>query len=107
MRTIFACGLSALCALCVAAAWPSPLAIDANSDNKYVFFGRHNQHVTLAVDGKSAWVGARSQDGIYGWAIISESDGTARLQVRDENGEAVNVDLLKAARVLRSLGAGE
>lgn len=107
MRTIFACGLSALCALCIAAAWPSPLAIDANGDNKYVFFGRHNQHVTLAVDGTAAWVGARSQDGIYGWAIISESDGTARLQVRDEKGDAINVDLLKAARILRSLGAGE
>lgn len=107
MRTVVACGLSVLCALCLAAAWPSPLAIDASGSNKYVFFGRHGQHITLAVDGESAWVGARSKDGIYGWAIISESDGTARLQVRDENGGAVNVDLLKAARILQSLGAGQ
>lgn len=107
MRPIFACVLSGFCALCVAAAWPSPLAIDANGANKYVFFGQSGQHITLAVDGESAWVGARSKDGIYGWAIISGPDGMARLQVRDENGGAVNVDLLKAARILRSLGAGE
>jgi hypothetical protein len=107
MRTVFACGLSVLCAFCIAAAWPSPLAIDASGDNKYVFFGRHGQHATLAVDGDAAWVGARSKEGIYGWAIIAEADGTARLQVRDEKGEAVNVDLLKAARILQSLGAGE
>jgi hypothetical protein len=93
--------------LAVAASWPSPLAIDANGNNKYVFFGRHDQHVTLAVDGDSAWVGARSQDGIYGWAIIAEGDGKARLQVRDENGKAVQIDLLKAARILQELGAGE
>jgi hypothetical protein len=93
--------------LAVAASWPSPLAIDTNGNNKYVFFGRHDQHVTLAVDGDSAWVGARSQDGIYGWAIIAEGDGKARLQVRDEDGKAVQIDLLKAARILQELGAGE
>ncbi len=105
MKTAIACLLTAACVLCLAAAWASPLAINANGDNKYVFFGRHNQHVTLAVDGKSAWIGARSQDGIYGWAIIAEADGQARLQVRDENGRAVQVDLLKAARILKELGA--
>jgi len=105
MRTVYACVLSVLCSLCIAAAWPSPLAIDASGDNKYVFFGRSGQHITLAVEGDSAWVGARSKEGIYGWAIISGSDGKSRLQVRDENGGAINVDLLKAARILRSLGA--
>jgi hypothetical protein len=93
--------------LAVAAAWPSPLAVDASGQNKYVFFGKHNQHVTLAVDGDSAWVGARSQDGIYGWAIIAEGDGKARLQVRDEDGKAVQIDLLKAARILQQLGAAD
>jgi hypothetical protein len=106
MRTVFACVLSVFCFLCLAAEWPSPLAIDASGNNKYVFFGKQSQHVTLAVDGDHAWVGARSKEGIYGWAIIAEADGTARLQVRDEKGESVNVDLLKAARILRSLGAG-
>lgn len=105
MKTTFACLLTAACVMCLAAAWPSPLAIDASGTSKYIFFGQHNQHVTLACEKDAAWVGARSADGIYGWAIIAEGDGTARLQVRDENGKAVQIDLLKAARILEQLGA--
>lgn len=105
MKTVLACILTAGCVLSLAAAWPSPLAIDANGDNKYVFFGQHNRHVTLACEKDAAWVGARSADGIYGWAIVAEGDGTARLQVRDEDGKAVQIDLLKAARILEQLGA--
>jgi hypothetical protein len=93
--------------VCLAAAWPSPLAIDASGNNKYVFFGQSGQHVMLSVEHGSAVVAARSSDGIFQWAMIAEKDGGARLQVRDENGKAVNVDLLKAARILRSLGAGD
>jgi hypothetical protein len=107
MKTAFACCLSVLCALCLAAAWPSPFAVDSNGDSNFVFFGRDSQHVTLAVERESAWVGARSKDGIYGWAIIADADGSARLMVRDEEGKAVNVDLLKAARFLKSLEGGE
>lgn len=105
MKTVFACLLTAACVLSIAAAWPSPLAIDASGTNKYAFFGQHDQHVTLACERGAAWVGARSVDGIYGWAIIAEGDGKARLQVRDENGKAVQIDLLKAARILEQLGA--
>lgn len=106
MRTVFYCVLSAFCVICLAAAWPSPLAIDASGNSKYVFFGSSDQHVTLAADGDKAWVGARGTEGIYGWAIIADADGSARLQVRDESGGTVTVDLLKAARILQSLGAG-
>lgn len=106
MKTTIACVLTAACVLSIAAAWPSPLAINTSGSGKYVFFGQHNQHVTIACEKDAAWVGARSVDGIYGWAIIAEGDGKARLQVRDENGGTAQIDLLKAARVLRELGAG-
>jgi hypothetical protein len=105
MKTAIACILTACCVLCLAAAWPSPLAIDASGPNHYAFFGQHSQHVTLASERNAAWVGARNKEGIYNWAIIAEGDGSARLQVRDESGEAVQIDLLKAARILQSLGA--
>ena len=107
MRTVFACVLSVLCAFCIAAAWPSPLAIDASGSNKYVFFGQSGQHVMLSVEHGSAVVAARSSDGIFQWALIAEKDGGSRLQIRDEKGGAIQIDLLKAARILQSLGAGD
>jgi hypothetical protein len=107
MKTAYACLLTAACLLSVAAAWPSPLAIDAAGDNKYVFFGRQGQHVMLSVEHGSAVVAARSSEGIFQFALIAEADGGSRLQVRDENGGAIQIDLLKAARILKSLGAGE
>jgi hypothetical protein len=103
MRVALTCVII-VCMVCLAASWPYPFIVSDNGDNKYVFFGRNSNHVTLASERDSAWVGARSADGIYGWAIISGSDGRARLQVRDEDGKAISIDLLKAVRILQSLG---
>jgi len=107
MRTVFACLLSVLCTFCIAAAWPAPLAIDARGDNKYLFFGQSGQHVMLSVERGSTVVAARSRDGIFEWALIAKKDGGSRLQVRDEKGGAIQIDLLKAAKILKSLGAGD
>ena len=104
MKTITACLLTACCVLALGAAWDSPLAISGSGENRYVFLGRDAVHVVLAAEGERAWVGARSANGLPGWAITSGRDGTATLQVRDEKGEAITVDLLKAARILKSLG---
>lgn len=105
MRTAFACVLSALCALCLAAAMPTQFEFSSHNDERFAFFCGPNkmQHVTLACQQGGAYVGARTQDGIYGWAIIADKDGTSRIQVRDENGGAVTIDLLKAVRLLQAL----
>jgi len=109
MRTALACILSALCTLCLAASLPSQFEFSNHGDDRFAFFCGPNkmQHVTLAAERGSAYVGARTQDGIYGWAIIADQNGTSRIQVRDENGCAVTIDLLKAVRLLKALDSGE
>jgi len=65
------------------------------------------ENITFGFEHDSVYVGARADvegsSGVYGWALIAHRDGTATLQVRDEKGGAVTVDLLKAARVLKRL----
>jgi hypothetical protein len=67
-----------------------------------------NENITFGFEHDSVYVGARAaveggSSGVYGWALIAHRDGTATLQVRDGEGGAVTVDLLKAARVLKGL----
>jgi len=67
-----------------------------------------NDFITFGFEHDSVYVGARADvvdgsSGVYGWALIAHRDGTATLQVRDEKGGAVTVDLLKATRVLKNL----
>jgi hypothetical protein len=109
MRTAIACILSVLCTLCLAAALPSHFEFSAHGDDRFAFFCGPNkmQHVTLAAERGSAYIGARAQDGVYGWAIIADQNGTSRIQVRDESGDAVTIDLLKAVRLLKAIESGE